>query len=81
MIFFANGLIQIIMAFKMKPVGGWGWMLFGGILAVLLAFMAWRQFPFSGLWLVGTIVGVNMLSAGMTTVTIAQGARKLTANA
>jgi len=76
--FFANGLIQVVMAFKMKPASGWGWMLTGGIVTVLLAFMIWRQFPFSGLWLVGTLVGIHLMAAGMTTVTVASGARRLT---
>lgn len=43
--------------------------------------MIWRQFPFSGLWLVGTLVGLQLLVAGMTTVTVAGAARKLTAHA
>jgi len=78
-IFFAGGLSQIIVAFKMKPIQGWGWALTGGIVGVLAAFMIWRQFPFSGLWLVGTLAGVQLLVGGMTTVTVAGAARKLTA--
>ena len=77
--FFASGLTQTVVAFKMKPAAGWGWMLFGGIVTVLLAFMVWRQFPFSGLWLVGTLVGIHLLFAGMSTVTVGSAARKLTA--
>ena len=77
--FFATGLMQIVVAFKMKPVSGWGWMLFSGIVSVLLAVMVWREFPFSGLWLVGTLVGVHMFFAGITTVSVGSAARKLTA--
>jgi len=77
--FFASGLTQVVTAFKMKPVSGWGWMLFGGIVTVLLAFMVWREFPFSGVWLVGTLVGIHLMMAGMSTVTVGSAARKLTA--
>lgn len=78
--FFAGGLTQIVVAFKMKPVSGWGWMLTGGIVTVLLAFMIWRQFPFSGLWLVGTLVGVHLVFAGTSTLAAGSAARKLTAS-
>jgi len=78
MMFFAGGLTQIFVALKMRPTAGWGWTLTGGIITVLLAFMIWRQFPFSGLWLVGTLVGIHLMFAGMSTVTVGSAARKLT---
>ena len=76
--FFASGLTQTLVGFKMRPASGWGWMLTGGIITVLLAFMVWREFPFSGVWLVGTLVGVHLLWAGMSTVTVASAARTAT---
>ncbi len=79
MVFFASGLTQIIVAFKMKPHEGWGWMLVGGAVAVLLSIMVWRQFPFSGVYLVGTLVGINILFNGISTLVVGRAARKLTA--
>jgi hypothetical protein len=32
--------------------------------------MIWRQFPFSGVWAIGVLVGVLMLMSGMTFITI-----------
>jgi uncharacterized membrane protein HdeD (DUF308 family) len=78
-VFFAAGLTQIIVAFKMKPHQGWGWMLLGGVVTVLLAIMVWRQFPWSGAYLVGTVVGINLLFNGIGTFMIGRTARKLTA--
>lgn len=80
MLFFASGLTQILVALKMRPASGWGWMLTGGILTVLFAFMVWRQFPISGFWLIGTLVGIHLIFAGMTAVSVGGAARKLTAN-
>jgi len=81
MMFFVSGITECVAAFQVKPERGWGWMLTGGIVTVLLAFMIWRQFPFSGIWLVGTLLGVNLLMSGMTTVMIGSAARKLTETA
>lgn len=78
MMFFVSGLVQTLIAFKIRPADGWGSMLFGGVLGVLLAIMVWRQFPVSGMWLVGTLAGVHALSNGMSTIMIAGAARRMT---
>lgn len=79
MMFFVSGISECVAAFQARPVRGWGWMLFGGAASVLLAIMVWRQFPFSGIWLVGTLVGVKLLLNGITLVTFGGAARKMTA--
>jgi len=78
MVFFVSGITECVAAFQVKPERGWGWMLTGGAVSVLLAFMIWRQFPFSGIWLVGTLLGINLLMSGMTTTMIGSVARKMT---
>jgi uncharacterized membrane protein HdeD (DUF308 family) len=73
--FLADGICEIIVSFKMKPEKGWGWMLFGGIISVLLGFMIWRQWPVSGAWAIGVLVGVHILMVGFTMIFIGSGAR------
>ena len=75
MALFFDGITRIVMSFKMKPVKGWGWMLAGGIVSVIFAVMIGRQFPESGVWLVGTLVGVSLLFEGVTTLSVAGAAR------
>jgi len=62
--FFADGISGIVLAFRVKPEKGWGWLLFGGVVSVLLGTMIWRQWPLSGAWAVGVLVGVRMLMSG-----------------
>ena len=76
-VLFADGIFRVILSFHMKPVPGWGWMLSGGILSVVLAVMIWRQIPVSGLWVVGTLVGISLISNGLTTVFVGSAARKV----
>ena len=78
-VLFVDGLTRIVISFNMKPVSGWGWMLVGGILSILLAIMIWQQFPLSGAWAIGTLVGINLLSSGFTTVSVAGAAKKAAA--
>ncbi len=69
--FFVSGVFEVIGAFGAKPMQGWGWLLFGGIVSVVLGIMIWRQFPVSGVWAVGVLVGVHLLMNGMTLTAIA----------
>lgn len=72
---FADGITRIVVSFKMKPVKGWGWMLAGGVLSIVFAVMVGKQFPESGVWLVGTLVGVSLVFEGFTTLSVAGAAR------
>lgn len=78
MLFFVSGLSECVVAFQLRPASGWGMTLVGGAVSVLLALMIWRQFPLSGIWLVGTMVGVNLLFNGMSTMAVGSAARRLT---
>jgi len=68
--FIALGVIEIIGAFGAKPVPGWGWLLFDGIVSLVLGVMIWRQFPISGIWAIGTLVGIRLIISGWTLITI-----------
>jgi uncharacterized membrane protein HdeD (DUF308 family) len=75
--FLVDGVCEIIAAFKIKPDQGWGWMFFNGVIAVLLGFMIWRQWPVSGAWAVGVLVGVHILITGWTMIVLGTGARRI----
>jgi uncharacterized membrane protein HdeD (DUF308 family) len=72
---FADGVFEIIYAFRLRPIKGWGWTLFSGIAALVLGIMIWRQFPVSGMWAVGTIAGIHMIFAGSSMASLSRAAR------
>jgi len=73
--FLMTGTFEIIGAFQIKPANGWGWTLFSGIVSVLLGFMIWGQFPISGAWAIGTLVGIRMLFSGSSLIMLGSAAR------
>jgi uncharacterized membrane protein HdeD (DUF308 family) len=75
--FLVDGISEIIAAFKIKPDQGWGWVLFNGIIAVVLGFMIWRQWPVSGAWAIGLLVGIHILMSGWTMIILGTGARRV----
>jgi len=75
--FLVDGISEIIAAFKIKPDQGWGWLLFNGIVAVLLGFMIWRQWPVSGAWAIGVLVGIHILITGWSMIILGTGAKRV----
>lgn len=59
-----TGFSEIFIAFKLRPTQNWIWTLLSGIAAVILGFMIWRQFPFSGVWTIGFLLGVKLVFGG-----------------
>ena len=75
--FIASGVIEAIGAFGAKSATGWGWLLFGGIVSIVLGVMIWRQFPLSGAWAIGTLVGVRMIMSGWTLIAVGGAAKRV----
>jgi len=74
-----SGFFEVMMAFQAKPVKGWGWALFSGILSVVLGAMIWSQFPLSGDWAIGILLGIKLFFSGWTLMMfglVARGAAK-----
>jgi uncharacterized membrane protein HdeD (DUF308 family) len=67
--FLLDGLAEIVAALRQKGRQGWGWMLLGGIVSVLLAAVIWKQFPLSGIWAIGVLLGIKLFFVGLIMVT------------
>jgi uncharacterized membrane protein HdeD (DUF308 family) len=75
--FLVDGIFEIIASFKMKPESGWGWMLFNGIVAAVLGFLLWRQWPVSGSYAIGILFGIHILMSGIVMIVVGFGARRI----
>jgi uncharacterized membrane protein HdeD (DUF308 family) len=64
---FAGGILRIVMS-VIERFEGWEWMLLSGVVSFLLGAAIWRQWPLSGLWVIGLFVGIEMLSSGLSWV-------------
>ena len=69
--FVVEGVSKIAVSFRYKPATGWKWLLASGVLSLVLGLLIWRQWPVSGMWAVGMLVGVNLLGTGLALVTLA----------
>jgi uncharacterized membrane protein HdeD (DUF308 family) len=67
--FIIDGIFEIVAGIQRRPGGGWGWMLFGGIVSIWLGIMIWGQFPLSGVWAIGILLGIKLFFVGLIMIT------------
>jgi uncharacterized membrane protein HdeD (DUF308 family) len=72
----AEGVLQMIAFFQFRSLPGSGWVLFDGIVTLLLGIMIGYPWPFSSGWAIGTIVGINLLVSGFTRLMYSVAARR-----
>jgi uncharacterized membrane protein HdeD (DUF308 family) len=67
-LFLVEGILDIILFFKMRPMRGVSWVLLDGIITLILGLLIYLQWPSSSSWAIGTLVGVSMLISGISRV-------------
>ena len=77
-LFFVEGVVQIIGSIAGRFYN-WGWALMSGIVSLALGVLIWRQWPLSGLYVVGLFVGINLAFHGATFFMVGLGMRRLPA--
>ncbi len=75
--FVLDGIVEIVAGIKRKLGSGWGWMLFGGLVSILLGVFIWRQFPLSGIWAIGILLGIKLFFVGLIMVTAGTAVRSV----
>jgi uncharacterized membrane protein HdeD (DUF308 family) len=78
---FAEAVLEFILSFQLRPVRGWGWLLFDGVITPVIAILIWRTWPAGSLWALGTLVGISMLFSGVARLMVSLAARTLIASA
>lgn len=63
--FILQGILEAGMALRMRPVVGWGWILFSGMIAAIVGILILSKLPSSATWAIGLLVGINMISSGL----------------
>ena len=69
----AGGIVKIVMAigYKSDIPKAWGWVLFSGLVDLALAFIIMSGFPGTATWVIGLMVGINLLMMGVSLIVAA----------
>jgi uncharacterized membrane protein HdeD (DUF308 family) len=66
--FLTEGVFESVLAFKLRPQKNWGWALGNGIITLILGLLVWFEYPQDAPWAIGTLVGISVLSTGVSRV-------------
>lgn len=69
---FVGGVMRTIMAFRLRPMQGWGWVLFDGLLSIAVALLVAVGWPQSSLAIIGLLTGFWLIAAGVWRVALAR---------
>ncbi len=70
-----GGIFRIVFALS-ERFTGWGWVLLNGAVTLLLGMLVYKQWPASGLWVIGLFVGIEMIFNGWAWVMLAFGLKQ-----
>ena len=77
-LFLIEGILDIVLFFKIRPTQRSTWVLVDGIITLLLGLMIYTQWPSSSAWAIGTLVGISMIFSGVARVMMSLAVRKTT---
>jgi uncharacterized membrane protein HdeD (DUF308 family) len=75
------GILALVLAFKMRPLHGWGWVLVDAIITILLGVLIWAHWPLNAEWVVGTLFGISIFMSGVTRLMMSLAIRRMAAAA
>ncbi len=73
---FAGGLVRLLVAISMRRTDGSVWRFFNAIISLVLGGMVLWTWPGSSLWLIGTVIAVEMIFSGWSLLFIVMSPRQ-----
>jgi uncharacterized membrane protein HdeD (DUF308 family) len=61
-----EGIFELFLAFEFRPVRNWNWMLFSGIITLILAAILWIGFPAFDVLYLGWVIAINLILYGLS---------------
>ena len=74
------GVFRITMAFTIRQTAGWGWIFVAGLISMILGTLIMAQWPWSGLWVIGLFIAIELVMNGMSCLMLAYAIKKTSAN-
>lgn len=67
----SSGILRLLFAISLRHETGSGWRFFNGLVSLILGGLVLWQWPASSLWLIGTLIAIEMIFSGWTLLFLA----------
>jgi len=71
-----GGIFRVVAALSHR-FPGWEWVLLNGGVTLLLGLLVYKNWPQSGLWFIGLVIGIDMIFNGWAWIALAIGIKRL----
>ena len=71
-----EGLLELTAAFRVRPRAGRTWLIVDGVVALVIAAAIVTSWPSSAAWIVGTLVGINLIFGGISRLMVTGAVRR-----
>ena len=71
-VFMIDGAVQVAMAFELRPLDEWVWMLLAGLISIGVGLLIAAELPRFSLVAVGIYIGISFLSTGIARIMISR---------
>ena len=71
-----EGVLEIAFAYRLKPESHWNWVLFDGVIGILLGLLIIANWPSDSLWVLGLLFGINLVFSGVTSLVLSFAAKE-----
>jgi len=61
-----SGSLQIVVALRHRDLPGWWVIALGGVVSLIVGILLYASLPWSGLWVLGTLIGIQLIVQGAT---------------
>ena len=78
--FMIEGISKIVFSLTIRPFPNWGGVLASGLVGILLSAVLWSSLPVTALWLIGLLIGIELISVGSAIAYLAWRVRRGSAN-
>ena len=73
-----EGILELVLYFRIRRIRHAGWVLFDGIVTLILGILIWAQWPSSAVWIIGTLVGISLIFSGISRFMLSLAIRHMT---
>jgi uncharacterized membrane protein HdeD (DUF308 family) len=73
-----EGILEFVLSYHFQGVKGSGWLLFDGIISIILAAVIFRTWPQNAVWVPGTLVGISIFFSGIARLMLSSSVNRVT---
>lgn len=74
--FMMEGISKVVFALTIRPFANWGWVFLSGVVGIVLSLILWASLPLTAEWLVGLLLGIELISIGAAIAFLAWNIRR-----